>query len=263
MRNRILARFLQHWERRCGLESGYYAALTGLLAQSQTLDSVAGNLANAGTAGFRAERDYFRDAIVGANAGNSQVNGAINNYGVLGGTMLDLAQGPIQQTGNPLDLAIQGQGFFAIRTANGVRYTRDGELMRATNGELVTADGMPVLNLKDKPIVLPAGKPVIGTDGTVSVDGAAVGQIGVFEFGSANELAAEGVGRYVPVGKAKPTAARGFSIRQGALEGSNQDVIHGTMDLIFAERQGQMMQKALSIFYNDFNKSATEELPKA
>lgn len=245
------------------MESGYYAALTGLVAQSQALDSVAGNLANAGTAGFRAEQDYFRNAVVGANANDSQLNSVVNNYGVLGGTMLDLAQGPIQETGNPLDLAIQGQGFFAIRTANGVRYTRDGELMRASSGELVTADGMPVLDPKGKPIVLPAGRPVIGSDGTVSVDGAEVGQIGIFDFAGANELAAEGVGRYLPVGKAKPTAGAGFTIRQGALEGSNQDVIHGTMDLIFAERQAQMMQKALSIFYNDFNKSATEELPKA
>jgi flagellar basal-body rod protein FlgF/flagellar basal-body rod protein FlgG len=245
------------------LESGYYAALTGLVARSQALDSVASNLANAGTAGFRAERDYFRDALVGPNVSDSQLNGVINDYGVLGGTMLDLGQGPIQETGNPLDLAIQGHGFFAIQTTNGVRYTRDGQLMRATNGELVTSSGEPVLNPKNKPIVLPAGRPVIGADGTVSVDGAVVGQIGIFDFSSASELAPEGVGRYMPVGKAKPTAGTGFTIRQGALEGSNQDVIHGTMDLIFVERQAQMMQKALSIFYNDFNKPATEELPKA
>lgn len=245
------------------MESGYYAALTGLLARSQALDSVSSNLANAGTAGFRAERDYFRNTLVGPDANDSQLNGVINNYGVLGGTMLDMAQGPIQETGNPLDLAIQGQGFFAIKTANGVRYTRDGELMRATNGELVTVSGEPVLNLKNKPMVLPTGKPVIGADGTVSVKGAVVGQIGIFDFANANELAAEGVGRYKPVGKAKPVAGKDFSLRQGALEGSNQDVIHGTMELILVERQAQMMQKALSIFYNDFNKSATEELPKA
>ena len=108
------------------MESGYYAALTGLLARSQALDSVASNLANAGTAGFRAERDYFRDAIVGPGANHSQLNGAINNYGVLGGTMLDLGQGPVQETGNPLDLEIQGQGFLAIRTANGVRWSWRG-----------------------------------------------------------------------------------------------------------------------------------------
>ena len=245
------------------MESGYYAALTGLVARSQALDSVAGNLANAGTAGFRAERDYFRDTLAGPNVNDSQLNGAINNYGVLGGTMLDLGQGPIQHTGNPLDLAIQGHGFFAIQTANGVRYTRDGQLMRATNGELVTSDGMPVLNLKDKPILLPAGRPVIGADGTVSVGGAVVGRIGIFDFAGAHELSAEGVGRYKPVGGAKPMAGKGFSIRQGALEGSNQSVIHGTMELIMVQRQAQMMQKALSIFYNDFNKSATQELPKA
>ena len=244
------------------MESGYYAALTGLVAQSQALDSVAGNLANAGTAGYRAERDYFRDVLTGPQASDSQLNGVINNYGVLGGTMLDLGQGPIEHTGNPLDLAIQGHGFFAIQTANGVRYTRDGQLMRGTKGELTTSDGMPVLNPKGKPIVLPAGMPVIGTDGTVSVDGAVVGQIGIFDFASAKDLAAEGVGRYKPVGQAKPAASQDFQLRQGALEGSNQSVIHGTMELIMVQRQAQMMQKALSIFYNDFNKSATEELPK-
>lgn len=244
------------------MESGYYAALTGLLTQSQALDSVSSNLANSGTAGFRAERDYFRNALVGPNANDSQLNGVVNNYGVLGGTMLDMAQGPIQETGNPLDVAIQGHGFLAIKTANGVRYTRDGQLMRATNGELVTSSGELVLNPKDKSIILPAGTPVVGSDGTVSVSGAVVGQIGVFDFANANDLAAEGTGRYMPLGKAKPIAAKGFTLRQGALEGSNQDVIHGTMDLIVVERQAQMMQKALSIFYNDFNKSATEDLPK-
>lgn len=245
------------------MESGYYAALTGLLARSQALDSVSSNLANAGTAGFRAERDYFRNTLVGPNLNDSQLNPVVNDYGVLGGTMLDLAQGPIQETGNPLDLAIQGRGFFAVKTANGVRYTRDGQLMRATNGELVTSSGEPVLNPKGKPIMLPDGRPVIGVDGTISVNGAVAGQIGIFDFAGANDLAAEGVGLYKPVGNAKPVAGKSFSLRQGALEGSNQSVIHGTMELILVERQAQMMQKALSIFYNDFNKTATEELPKA
>lgn len=245
------------------MESGYYAALTGLLARSQALDSVADNLANAGTAGFRAERDYFRDALVGSQANNSQLNGVVNNYGVLGGTMLDLGQGPIRETGNPLDLAIQGHGFFAIKGASGISYTRDGRLQRATNGQLVAANGDPVLNPKGKPIVLPAGRPIVGSDGTISVDGAVVGKIGIFDFAGAGDLKAEGSGLYRPVGSAKLAAGKDFSLRQGALEGSNQDVIHGTTELILVERQAQMMEKALSIFYNDFNKTATEELPKA
>ena len=244
------------------MESGYYAALTGLLARSQALDSVASNLANAGTAGFRAQRDYFRDVLAGPRVNDSQLDQTVNNYGVLGGTMINLAQGAIQATGNPLDLAIQGQGFFAVQTPHGVRYTRDGRLMRSPSGLLVTGDAQPVLDIKGRPIVLPAGRPVVGADGTISVAGAIAGRIAVFQFSGAQDLQAEGVGLYRPVGQVKPRLGTDFSIRQGALEGSNQDVIHGTMDLIFVQRQAQMMEKALSIFYNDFNKTATEELPK-
>jgi flagellar basal-body rod protein FlgF len=245
------------------LDSGYYAALTGLVARSQALDAVASNLANAGTSGFRAERNFFRDAIVGPVASGSQLNGAINDYGALGGSILDLSQGAIEPTGNPLDLALQGAGFFAVLTPNGVRYTRDGRFVRSAAGVLETSAGEPVLNTQLQPVTLPAGQPEVGGDGTVSVAGAIASRLGIFDFAGANDLKPEGVGEYVPVTGAKPTAAKSYSIRQGALEGSNQDVIHGTMDLILVQRQAEMMQKALSIFHNDFDKTATEDLPKA
>ena len=74
------------------------------------------NLSNAGTKGFRAEREYFRNAIMGPDALNSQLNRTVNDFGVLGGNRLDLGQGPLVPTGNPLDLAIEGSGFFAIQT---------------------------------------------------------------------------------------------------------------------------------------------------
>lgn len=245
------------------MQSGYYAALTGLLARSQTLDTIASNLANVGTAGFRAQTDYFRDILAGPRVNDSQLDQAINNYGVLGGTVLDLAQGAIKETGNPLDIAIQGEGFFAVKTPAGIRYTRDGRLVRTSKGTLCTADGnYPVLNAKDKEISLPPGNPVIGSDGSISYDGAIAGKIAVFHFKDTRNLQAEGVNQYRPLGKEKPTLSKDFTIRQGALEGSNQDVIHGTMQLILAQRQAQMMEKALTIFYDDFNKPATEDLPK-
>jgi flagellar basal-body rod protein FlgF len=245
------------------LDSGYYATLTGLLARSQNLDAVASNLANAGTSGFRAERDFFRNAIVGPEAGDSELNSVVNNYGVLGGSMLDFGQGAIAATGNPLDIALQGSGFLAVQTAHGIRYTRDGRLVRAVDGTLVSAAGEPVLDANHHPIALPAGPVVIGADGTLSIDGAIAGRIGVFDFQDANALAPEGVGHYAPVPGAKASPASAYTVRQGALEGSNQDAIHGTMELIFVERQAEMMQKALTLFHNDFNKTATEDLPKA
>src|ERR1700757_5267385 len=110
------------------MDSGYYAAMTGLVARSQALDKAASNLANTQTPGYRAEREYFRSVLLGPDALDSQLGKTVNNYGLLGGDRLNLAQGPLQQTGNPLDLAIEGQGFFQIQTASGLRYTRDGSL---------------------------------------------------------------------------------------------------------------------------------------
>ncbi|HTY85430.1 MAG TPA: flagellar hook basal-body protein [Silvibacterium sp.] len=241
--------------------SGYYAAFSGLLARTEALDSAADNLSNAGTTGFRAERDYFRNAIMGPEALNSQLNRTVNDFGVLGGDEIDLGEGPLQPTGNPLDLAIQGQGFFAIRTKSGVRYTRDGGFQRAVDGSLVTAQGEAVLNAKLQPIRVPTGEVIISSEGVISVDGTVAGNLGLFTFSSAQSLVPEGANRYLPVNGAAPTPSTA-SIRQGMLEGSNQNVIQGTLQLILVQRQAEMMQKALTLFSNEFDKTASEELPK-
>ena len=167
----------------------------------------------------------------------------------------------IMKTGNPLDLAIQGQGFFAIQTKSGVRYTRDGQFQRASDGLLITPQGEAVLNAKLQPIRIPTGEINISTEGTISVGGLIVGNLGLFTFPSTQSVVPEGTNRYLPVSGVVPTAANA-SIRQGSLEGSNQNVIQGTLQLILVQRQAEMMQKALTLFSNDFDKTASEELPK-
>ena len=241
--------------------SGYYAAFAGLLARSEALDSAASNLSNSGTNGFRAEREYFRSAIMGPDALGSQLNRTVNDFGVLGGNRLDLGQGALVPTGNPLDLAIEGHGFFAIQTNAGVRYTRDGQFRTTANGLLVTAQEEPVLDQKNRPIRIPTGDVAVSSEGTISVAGAVVDNVGVFTFPSADSIAPEGINRYVAVNGAKPSGAVA-SIHQGSLESSNQNVIQGTLQLILVQRQAEMMQKALTLFNNDFDKTASEELPK-
>ena len=243
------------------MDSGYYAAFSGWLARTEALDSAASNLANVNTSGFRAEREYFRSAITGPDALNSQLNRTVNDFGVLGGNRLDLGQGALAPTGNPLDLAIQGDGFFAIQTGAGIRYTRDGQFQRSRQGILTTADGEPVLDTQNKPIQVPDGDITIGSDGAVSVGGAIAGRIGIFSFASATEIQAEGANRYAPVKGAVPKTANG-AIHQGALESSNENVIQGSLQLILVQRQAEMMQKALSIFNGEFDKTASEDLPK-
>jgi flagellar basal-body rod protein FlgF len=243
------------------MDSGYYAAFSGWLARSQALDVAAGNLANAGTAGYRAEKDYFRSTILGPDALGSQLNTTVNAFGVLGGTQLDLGQGALTPTGNPLDLAMQGDGFFTIRTAQGVRYTRDGQFQRAQNGNLTTQTGDAVLDARGQPIRIPAGAVAVGEDGAISVNGALAGRMALVKFASPASLSAEGANRYAAVGGAQPVPATG-TVRQGALEASNQDVVEGSLQLVLLQRQAEMMQKAVSMFSNDMDKTASEDLPR-
>lgn len=243
------------------MDSGYYAAYSGLLARTQAMDSAASNLSNANTTGFRAEREYFRNAVVGPHALQSQLNRTVNDFGVLGGNRLDLGQGALAPTGNPLDVAIEGAGFFAIQTSQGIRYTRDGSFKRSSDGTLTTTQGEAVLGNTGKPIQLPAGEVSVGADGAVSVQGALAGQVGVFTFPSDAQLEPVGVNRYIAPQGVSARAATA-TLHQGSLESSNQDTVQGSMQMILVQRQAEMMQKALSIFHNDFDKTASEDLPR-
>lgn len=251
------------------MDSGLYAAYTGLAARMQALDSAANNLANAGTTGYRAQRDYFSGVLAGGvdqdgSAEASQVGQSVNGFGVLGGDLLDMGQGQLTATGNPLDFALQGQGFFAIQTANGVRYTRDGSFLRSSTGVLETSQGEPVLDANQKSITIPTGTIHVGPDGSISVataDGSSiVGKVGVFDFSDRRALIAEGANRFAADG-VKPTAGSA-TVVQGSVEGSNEDAIHGTMQMVLIQRQAEMMQKALSVFDNSFDKIAAEDLPR-
>jgi flagellar basal-body rod protein FlgF/flagellar basal-body rod protein FlgG len=244
------------------MDSGYYAAMTGLVARTQALDAAAANLANAQTPGYRAEREFFRSVLLGPDALDSQLGQTVNNYGLLGGDRLSMAQGALQQTGNPLDLAIEGEGFFQVQTPNGVRYTRDGGFHRAQNGQLVTAAGEPVLSTTLQAIPIPPGEVTVGANGVLSVSGGVVTSVGVFTFPPGVQLIPEGANRYFPPQGTVPAPATNSAVHQGAIESANQDVIQGSMDLIVMQRQAEMMQKALTVFHTEFNKIATEELPR-
>jgi flagellar basal-body rod protein FlgF len=249
------------------MDSGIYAAYTGLLARTQALDTAANNLANSGTNGFRSERDFFRGVLTDTitQQAGSQVGSAVNGFGVLGGNTLDMGQGQIAATGNPLDLALNGAGFFAIKTAQGVRYTRDGSFSRSITGVLQTGKGEPVLDGAGQPITIPSGTVQVAPDGTISVstpDGSSIaGRVALFDFARPTALTAEGTNRFATSADNPPIASTAL-VQQGAVEGANSDASHGSMQLILFQRQAEMMQKALSSFNNDLDKVAAEELPR-
>jgi len=148
------------------------------------------------------------------------------------------------------------------RPPSGLRYTRDGAFHRTQTGQLVTATGEPVLSTTGQPIQVPPGDVSVGSDGVLSLAGGAVATVGVFTFAAGTELLPEGSNSYAPPAGAVAVLSKKGTVRQGVIEAANQDMITGTLDLINMQRQAEMMQKALTVFHTEFNKIATEDLPR-
>ncbi|HTV59234.1 MAG TPA: flagellar basal-body rod protein FlgF [Verrucomicrobiae bacterium] len=244
------------------MDSGYYAAFTGLVARIQALDVIANNLANINTTGFRGQREFYRSVTADlADFPLTPLNQAINNYGVLGGSDVDLRQGNLTRTGNPTDLAISGPGFFVVQSPGGIRYTRNGTFRLSPSGQLVTQDGQLVLGPRNLPIQVPPGKLQIASDGTVSVAGATVGQVQLVEFSPATPLVPEGNSNFIaPDGAASP--ATQSQISQDMLESSNLNPIQQTVTMMALQRHSELLERTLSIFQNDFDKTAETDLAR-
>jgi flagellar basal-body rod protein FlgF len=247
------------------MNSGFYAAFTGYEARVDALDVLANNLANANTAGFKSQSTFYRTFTDWMDPDyQSPINLAANRYGVLGGTRLDLTQGTLTLTGNDTDVALQGPGFIAVLTAAGIRYTRDGNFAIDKDRKLVTERGDAVLSEQPdgrppQPIQLPAGKVTISPDGSVSVDGALVAKLRIEDFPAGTVLTQEGSSNLAaPDGAGSP--ATNVTVQQGALESSNADAVRTTVAIMDLERTAQAMEKALSIFHNEFNKTAAQEI---
>jgi flagellar basal-body rod protein FlgF len=243
------------------MDSGYYAACAGFAAQAQALDLIAHNLANLGTTGYRGEQATFRSLVAGSgSAVSNPLNAAVNHFGVLGGSRLDMASGSLVATGNPLDLAIAGTGFFVVQSPQGILYTRNGNLHLTSSGELMTAEGNPVLG-EQGPLTLPAGRVAVSSDGTVSVDGAVTGKLRLAEFSPDTNLQAVGAALYAaPPDSALAPASS--SVRAGMLEQSNVSPVEGVVQLITVQRNAEMMQRALTLFDSQLNQTAAQDLPR-
>lgn len=244
------------------MDSGLYAACAGLVAKTQSLEVSANNLANVNANGYRAQRPVFNAILAKATARQlSQLNRAVNSYGVLGSTRIDRTQGAIDQTGNDLDFAIQGEGFFSIATPAGTRYTRDGNFHLSPAGELLASSGDRVLGSQGKPIRLPGGKVSVSPDGTISVNGALAGKLRVVEFPATASLKSVGTSMF-SANDAEAMTSTGSSVKQGWLEGANVNPAFAAVELISTQRQAEMLYRALNAFHSELNKTATEDLTR-
>jgi flagellar basal-body rod protein FlgG len=225
---------------------GLYAAASGMEAQQQQLDSIGNDLANASTTGYKAERVGFRELLYNQVdiAGTTTTQGAGAAAQSIGRNQ---AQGSIQSTGDPLDLAIHGPGYFTVKRADGtVALTRDGSFQANASGQLTTAEG----NLLDPPITLPKGaspsEVAIGPDGTVRVGTKTIGKIALVTVASPDHLLAAGGNLFttgVSSGALRPSTAA--TIQQGALEGSNVDVGNDMVQMMGAQRSYQLESSAI------------------
>ncbi|MGA2570217.1 MAG: flagellar basal-body rod protein FlgF [Terracidiphilus sp.] len=243
------------------MDSGYYAACTALVTRTQAMDTIANNLANANTVGYRAEHNVFRSVL--ADAGDreeSSFDQVVNRYGILSGTAIDETQGALQKTGNELDMAIDGPGFFVVKTANGTMYTRNGAFQVSASRQLVTSNGDVVMGDRGA-ITLPSGNISISADGTISSNGAVSGKLSVVEFTPGTELTSMG-NTYYTAPPDSETPSGKSSVRQGMLESSNVNPILGLVELISAQRQAEMAQRTLTEFSNEMDKLDSQDLSK-
>jgi flagellar basal-body rod protein FlgF len=244
------------------LDSGYYAACAGLRAQTQALELIAGTVANISTTGYRAQQPLFHSLLADAGRGlTDPLNRAINDFGVLEGSQTDLSSGNLERTGNSLDLAIEGKGFFAIQAQGQTVYTRNGNFRVSAKGQLTTAAGDMVLGEDGKPITLPSGEISISPDGTISASGAVAGKLKIVEFVPGSLPIAAGNSYY----SAPATAVRAApdsNIRQGMLESSNVNSVKAVVDMIAVQRHAEMLERAMSVFESNLDHIAANDLPK-
>ena len=242
------------------MDSGYYAAATGLVVRTQALDAIANNLANTSTPGFRGSKNMFH-SMVAENQRLSVLNADANDYGVLSGTRLDTSQGALTGTDNPLDVAIEGSGYFQVQTASGIVYTRGGSFRVSPQGQLTTAGGDPVIG-DSGPISVPGAPVSVSPDGTITANGAIAGRLKVVDFPKDAELESLGGGYYRPAQATTPVNSTTSRIHQGMLESSNVNPVTSVIELISAQREVESMRRVLTMFNNELDKTAAQDLPR-
>jgi flagellar basal-body rod protein FlgF len=223
------------------MDRGLYIAASGMLAEQIRQDQIANDLANASTPGYKGDRTAqrsFGDLLL-ANSTNGAVVGRQSTAVQVDAIETDFSPKPARETGEALDFAITGEGFFAVQTAQGVRYTRNGQFALDTQGRLVTASGDPVLG--------PSGQPITaGADGTVNPRA-----IGVFNLTNPAKQ-----GDSLVSGTAAGAATG--TVQSGMLESSGADPARSMVDMISSMRAFEAGQKVIQAIDETLGKAATQ-----
>lgn len=227
------------------MENALYVTLSRQMVLRRQMDIVANNIANADTAGFKVESlmEKTDPASPAVTMGGPNPVKFVSADGVA----RDFGQGALNRTDAPLDLALEGQGFFQVQGPDGPRYTRDGRFTLDETGRLVTQKGMPVLDDGGGEIILdPAeGQFSVAEDGTLTQGATRIGRVGVVTFGTLAPLEKAGDNLYRNTSNQQPQPAEAARVRQGMLEGSNVQPIVEITQMIEVSRAYERMSRIM------------------
>ena len=239
------------------MSGGMYTALSGMTVKLHDLDRVATDLANVNTSGYKSERAATSAAE--RLQFRRDLDSAIDT--MTGGKKIDLRPGQLAPTGRELDVALEGNGFFVIKTPQGDRYTRDGGFLRRSDGILATRDGNPVVG-QDGEITVASGPVKIGEDGTIRVNGTVAGRLKVVTFNAPGEIERESGARFRAASGVTPVDATDPRVVGGSLEAANVSVVERMATLTEITRAFEGLQRGISVLANDVDGRAITELGK-
>jgi flagellar basal-body rod protein FlgF len=227
------------------MDNAMYVTLSRQMVLHRELDIVANNIANADTAGFKLE-DMMTRADQAAPAKTAGITAPVT-FVMDDGVARDFKQGALNATGAPLDLAIDGKGFFTVNTAGGPRYTRDGRFKLDETGKVVTQDGNAVQGGGGDIVLDPTKGPIsIAENGVISQAGQKVGQVDVVNFDDLSALSKDGNNLFRNTTNVQPQPTTAAKIRQGSLEGSNVQTLTQITRLIEINRAYESMTNIMS-----------------
>ncbi len=202
------------------MEATGYVALSRQAGLRRQLDIVANNLANMSTSGFKGEKMMFIEHVTKSKGGHQPISEKVSYVRDIA-TVRDFSKGPMESTGNPLDLAVSGEGYFIVQTDQGNQYTRNGRFQLDQAGQLVNQQGNPVLAEGGQPIFFAPGDKNISVsrDGTVATENGDIGKLSLVTFDNPQELRPGAGGLFSTDAAAQPV--ENPDIQQGMLEGSN------------------------------------------
>ncbi len=225
---------------------------------------LANNLANASTGGYKTDREFFGLYVSqeAQQADEEGIDGSPDQLPVIEKQYTDYSQGAIRATGNPLDFALSGRGFFAVNGPTGPLFTRNGSFKLSAAGVLVTSDGMPLRNKGGGTIQTRSQSPLeVSADGTVMQDGQSLGGLELVSFDEPKQLGKQGLNYFHQVDPQAVPGGSSAEVYQGKLEGSNVGAAESSVRLISVLRQFEMLSKAINIG-SDMDKQALQEVAR-